>query len=58
MGSEQRAPDLGDLVIALLASTLKGLRDRLYEDGYARAADIVDDLVETADGHLTAERRG
>ena len=48
-----RAPDLGDLVIVLLASTLAGLRDRLAEDGYAPAADLVADLVEVADDYLT-----
>jgi hypothetical protein len=48
-----RAPDLGDLVIVLLASTLAGLRDRLAEDGYEPAADLVADLVEVTDDYLT-----
>jgi hypothetical protein len=30
---DQKAPDLGDLVIVLLAGTLAGLRDRLEDDG-------------------------
>ena len=45
--------DLGDLVIVLLASTLAGLRDRLAEDGFEPAADLVADLVEVADDYLT-----
>lgn len=49
-------PDLGDLVIVLLASTLAGLRDRLASDGFDRAADLVADLVEAADDHLEQVR--
>lgn len=48
------APDLGDLVIVLLASTLAGLRDRLAHDGFDPAAELVGDLVEMADDYLTA----
>ena len=48
-----RSADLGDLVIVLLASTLAGLRDRLAEDGFEPAADLVADLVEVADDYLT-----
>lgn len=48
-----RSPDLGDLVIVLLASTLAGLRDRLAQDGFEPAADLVADLVEVADDYLT-----
>ena len=48
-----RTPDLGDLVIVLLASTLAGLRDRLAEDGFDPAAELVADLVEVADDYLT-----
>lgn len=48
-----RQPDLGDLVIVLLASTLAGLRDRLDEDGFETAAELVADLVEVADDYLT-----
>jgi hypothetical protein len=44
--------DLGDLVLALLAGTLAGLRDRLYDDGYPSAGDVVADLVEVTDGYL------
>ena len=47
-------PDLGDLIVVLLASTLAGLRDRLHQDGFDRAADLVADLVEAADDYLTA----
>lgn len=48
------APDLGDLIVVLLASTLAGLRDRLHHDGFEHAADLVADLVEAADDYLTA----
>lgn len=47
------APDLGDVVIVLLVGTLAGLRDRLANDGFERAADVVTDLVELADDYLT-----
>ena len=47
-------PDLGDLVVVLLASTLAGLRDRLHEDGFEAAADLVADLVDVADAYVTA----
>ena len=46
------APDLGDLVLVLLASTLAGLRDRLLDDGFQRAADCVADLTTRCDKHL------
>jgi hypothetical protein len=46
------APDLGDLVVVLVASSLAGLRDRLADDGFASAADLVADLVEAADDYL------
>lgn len=46
-------PDLGDLVIVLLASTLAGLRDRLVEDGFTDAAALVADLVDIVDDYLT-----
>jgi hypothetical protein len=49
----QSAPDLGDLVIVLLASTLAGLRDRLADDGFEGAADVVGDLVELTDDYIT-----
>ena len=48
-----RSPDLGDLVIVLLASTLAGLRDRLSQDGFDDAADLVADLVEVTDDYFT-----
>jgi hypothetical protein len=48
-----REPDLGDLVIVLLASTLAGLRDRLDADGFSDAAELVSDLVEATDLYLT-----
>ena len=35
--------DLGDLVIVLLASTLAGLRDRLADDNFTKASELVAD---------------
>ena len=52
-GSCERTPDLGDLVVVLLAGTLAGLRDRLAEDGSGLASELVADLVDVADGYLT-----
>lgn len=46
-------PDLGDLIVVLLAGTLAGLRDRLDSDGFTPAADLVADLVEMTDVYLT-----
>lgn len=51
---EVREPDLGDLVVVLLASTLAGLRDRLAADGFDPAAELVADLVEITDDYLTS----
>ena len=52
-GAPALEPDLGDLIIVLLAGTLSGLRDRLYDDGFGEAGDLVGDLVEVADVYLT-----
>lgn len=46
-------PDLGDIVVLLLAGTLAGLRDRLLIDGFGAAAEVVAELVDVADGYLT-----
>lgn len=46
------APDLGDLVIVLLAGTLAGLRDRLAADGFEQASELVSDLTERCDTYL------
>jgi hypothetical protein len=51
---EDRSPDLGDLIVVLLAGTLAGLRDRLYEDGLLDAGDLVAELVDSADAYLTS----
>jgi hypothetical protein len=51
-GREYRPPDLGDLVIMLLAGSLVGLRDRLVADGFGEAAELIADLVEVADAYL------
>ncbi len=50
---EDRFADLGEFIVLLLASTLAGLRDRLYEDGFESAADLVADLAEAADDYVT-----
>ena len=50
--NKQGTPDLGDLVIVLLAGTLAGLRDRLAQDGFPRAAELVTRLVEEADSYI------
>ena len=47
-------PDLGDLVIVLVAGTLAGLRDRLDKDGFPRPAQLVARLVEEADGYINS----
>ena len=54
--ASSREPDLGDLVIVLLASTLAGLRDRLASDGFDPAAELVAELVEAADDYLAEVR--
>jgi hypothetical protein len=48
------APDLGDLVLVLLASTLAGLRDRLLEDGFESSGEVVADLVELLDDYISS----
>ncbi|MGI8408075.1 MAG: hypothetical protein ACR2L3_06160 [Actinomycetota bacterium] len=45
-------PDVGDLIVVLLASTLSDLRDRLYQDGFDKASDLVADLVEIVDDYI------
>ncbi len=45
-------PDLGDLVIVLLASTLAGLADRLGADGFERAGALVRELTDLTDNYL------
>ena len=51
--AEDRFADLGEFMILLLASTLAALRDRLFEDGFESAADLVADLAEQADDYVT-----
>ena len=46
-------PDLGDLIVVLLAGTLAGLRDRLECDGFTPASELIADLVEMTDLYLT-----
>ena len=47
-------PDLSDLVIMLLASTLSGLRDRLRADGFVEASEFVADLSDHCDRYIEA----
>jgi hypothetical protein len=49
---DRRPPDLGDLIVVLLAGSMAGLRDRLVADGYDEAAELVADLVELADEYI------
>ena len=51
--TDTKAPNMGDLVVVLLASTLAGLRDRLAGDGFCDAAELVADLVDIVDDYLT-----
>jgi hypothetical protein len=51
-GREYRPPDLGDLVVVLLAGSLAGLCERLAADGFSDAAELVADLVEVADEYV------
>jgi hypothetical protein len=53
MTIESNEPTMGDLIVVFLASTLAGLRDRLEQDGFESAAELVSDLVEIADDYLT-----
>lgn len=48
----ERQPDLGDLVVVLLAGTLAGLRDRLESDGFDDAAVLTADLVAKCNVYL------
>ena len=57
MSATDASPDLGDVIVVLLASSLAGLRDRLHLDGFDDAAELVADLVETADDYLTIRSR-
>jgi len=50
--TDTHSPDLGDLVIVLLASTLAGLRDRLVDDGFGQASELVAELTHRCDGYL------
>jgi hypothetical protein len=50
-------PDLGDLVVVLLAGTLERLRDGLAAEGCAHAADFVGDLAEAADDYVAQRAR-
>ncbi|MGH2786923.1 MAG: hypothetical protein ACRDJV_03305 [Actinomycetota bacterium] len=51
-------PDLGDLVVVLLAASLAGLRDHLVADGFEDAAGLVADLVEVADDYIARTSGG
>lgn len=45
-------PDLGDLVITLLAGTLAGLRERLQDDGFNKAAELMAELTKRCDRYV------
>lgn len=45
-------PDLGDLVVVLLAGTLAGLRDRLEADGFGKASELVAELTRRCDRYV------
>ena len=49
---ERRSPDLGEAVIVVLANALTSLRDGLWRDGLAEAADVVADLTHRCDRYL------
>jgi hypothetical protein len=52
----KREPDLGDLVVVLLAGTLRGLSCRLDSDGFSRAADLVMSLAIRCDSYIDGVR--
>ena len=47
--------DLGDLVIVLLASSLAGLRDRLADDNFTKASELVAELTNPCDTYLVED---
>lgn len=49
---ETRAVDLGEVVIGVLAEALASLRDRLWRDGFAEAADVIADLTHRCDRYF------
>jgi hypothetical protein len=51
-GDGRTSPDLGDLVIALLAGTLSSLGDALNAGGFVSAASLVADLIDVTDDYL------
>lgn len=53
MTTRLHEPNLGDLVILLLAGTLAGLRDHLAADGFDPSAELVAELVEIIDDYIT-----
>ena len=49
---QPRSDESVNIIMLVLACTLAGLRDRLFEDGHDRAAEGVADLVEITDDYL------
>lgn len=49
------SPDLGDLVVVLLAGTLAGLRERLESDGFEKASELVAELTTLCDRFLLSQ---
>ena len=52
MSSSEGRGEFGDLIVVLLAASLRGLSERLLHDGYEDAAELVADLIEVTDDYL------
>ncbi len=52
----KRQPDVGDLVVVLLAASLPGLSCRLEQDHFSRAADVVMELAMRCDSYIDGLR--
>lgn len=48
----KRRPDVGDLIVVLLAATLRGVSCSLDRDGFSRAADLVMELALKCDSYV------
>lgn len=53
---ETRSLDLGEATIVVLANALTRLRDGLWRDGFAEAADVVADLTHRCERYLEERR--
>jgi hypothetical protein len=52
VSSSEGRGEIGDLIVVLLAASLRGLSERLLHDGYEDAAELVADLIEVTDDYL------